>query len=215
MYHHYLSQDSRDMPFFEPQPDHPQRYEDVRQMIMEKARTSPVFFKDMAYYIDDVLSDDPEFYRAITHCFLIRNPKASIASYYRLDNNVTLTEIGIEAQWTLYTQLVSAGIKPVVIEAEAIRQDARTVVSHWWHAMGLDTPDAVFEWDGKPPEDWQQVAAWHQSVMASTTIRPWSAEDAMQEDQRFNDLLTEAPYLNDYLEHHLPYYEKLKAELLS
>jgi len=83
MYYYYLNQNHRDMPHFKPQPDHPVRYEEVRDMILHKAQTSPVFFKDMSYYVDSELMADMEFCESVTHCFLIRDPQAAIASYYR------------------------------------------------------------------------------------------------------------------------------------
>jgi len=214
MYHYYLNQKHRDMPYFEPKQDHPVTYEGVRDMIMEKAQASPVFFKDMAYYINSDIITDSEFFKSVTHCFLIRNPEAAIASYYKLDKDVTLPEIGIEAQWQVYSQLVDSGINPVVIQAESIRKDPRSAVNNWWERIDLVNKDAAFEWGDKSPEDWQQVKAWHQKSMKSNSINPWTEEDTQKEQDRFKAVLAQAPHLRSYLEHHMNFYERLKNESL-
>ena len=214
MYHYYLNRKHRDMPYFEPQQDHPVTYEGVRDMIMEKAQSSPVFFKDMAYYINSDIVNDRNFCKSITHCFLIRNPAAAITSYYKLDNAVTLPEIGIEAQWRVYSHLIDSGIKPLVIQAESIRKNPRMAVNNWWNAINLTSDDSAFEWDDEYPEDWQQVKTWHQEAMKSTSIHPWTQENAHKERDCFKKAVDEAPHLQSYLEHHMVYYERLKGESL-
>ena len=71
-------------------------------MVLEAARSHPVFVKDMCYYIVDHIHDDVEFIRRMTSTFLIRDPAQSIPSYYRLDPGVTLEEIGCEAQYRCF-----------------------------------------------------------------------------------------------------------------
>ena len=210
MYHYYLNCNYREMPYFEPHADHPLTYDDVRAMILTKAETSPVFFKDMGYYIDSEIINDPEFCESVTHCFLIRSPQAAIASYYQLDNEVTLAEIGLEAQWRLFCHLLDTGIQPTVIQAEDIQRDPRLIVGKWWEHIGLDANDTAFEWGDQSPEDWKQVAGWHQNTIATTSIRPRSDLDTQQEVDRFESAVNKAPHLSDYLDHHIKFYEQLK-----
>jgi len=210
MYHYYLHQKHREMPYFEPKDAHPVNYENVRDMILEKAKTSPVFYKDMAYYIYSDMVVDNEFCKSVTHCFLIRNPQAAIASYYRLDNEVTLPEIGFEAQWCLYSHLAGAGLKPVVIQAESIRKDPRGYVGNWGKVIGLKNKHGAFNWGNEPPEDWKQVIGWHQSTITSTSIHPWNKDEAKKEVHNFETAARNAPHLRSYLKHHEPYYERLK-----
>lgn len=213
MYDYYLSQPNRDMPYFEPQADHARTYDEVRNMILQKAETSPVFFKDMSYYVVSKLGSNIAFSKQITHCFLIRNPRASIASYYKLDNEVTLEEIGIEAQWRHYAHLTSLGIQAVVIEAEAIGFDLHKAVAKWWKAIDLEHVGSAFNWNEETPSEWQAVKAWHSSVIDSSTIRTRNIDDELVEQQRFEQALESAPHLQSYLDHHLPFYERLRGEL--
>jgi len=211
MYHYYLNQKHRKMPYFEPKQDHPVTYEGVRDMILEKAQITPVFFKDMAYYVDSDIINDIKFCKNTTHCFLIRNPQAAIASYYKLDNEVTLPEIGIEAQWRVYSHLVETGTKPVVIQAENIRKDARSAVGSWWKTINLVSKDSAFAWSKESPEDWEQVKGWHQQSIQSTSIHPWTEAEEQKEIDRFEAAALKAPHLRSYLAHHQVFYNRLKA----
>ena len=99
MYDYYVHRKVRTMPLFDVQPDHPVEYIDIRNQLLTWAGTSTVFFKDMSYYVMPQILEDEVFLGKITHCFLIRDPLASILSYFKLDPDVTLEEIGIEAHW--------------------------------------------------------------------------------------------------------------------
>jgi len=214
MYHYYLNQKHRAMPYFEPKPDHPVTYDAVRDMIFDKVASSPVFFKDMAYYIERDIVTDASLTKFATHCFLIRNPQAAIASYYKLDKAVTQAEIGIEAQWRVYNYLVESGNKPVVIQAESIRKDAHAAVKYWWDSIGLTHKDSAFEWSQHSPKDWEQVKGWHQESIQSTSIRPWTESEIQNATDRFEVAANEAPHLRTYLAHHKPYYDRLKDAAL-
>ncbi len=211
MYHYYLNQKHRDMPYFEPKKNHPVSYQGVRDMIFEKAEKSQVFFKDMAYYINSDIINDTRLSKSVTHCFLIRNPRASIASYYKLDNEVTLNEIGIEAQWQIYNHFIGLGIKPVVVQAESLRKDPHATAKRWWNNTGLTYKEGAFNWDKKSPQDWEQVKGWHQESIQSTSLLPWTEEEAQKESDQFEIMAVKATHLRSYLEHHQEFYNKLKC----
>ena len=198
------------MPFFEPQENHPVSYADVRNMIIDKAQKAPVFFKDMSYYVTSEIASDTEFSQQLTHCFLIRNPKASIASYYKLDKELTLEEVGIEAQWRHYSHLLESGCSPVIIQAESIRKNSQIAVNEWWEKIDLKTADEAFQWSSKHPKAWSQVRTWHESSINSRSIHPWSDNEETLEQYRFDAAVKEAPHLLSYYNHHVAYYEMLK-----
>lgn len=219
MYDYYLNpqrpQATRDMPHFSPEKDHPHEYAGIRDLILERAESRPVFFKDMSYYLTPYLesadNSDTEFVERINHCFLIRNPKATIASYFAMDKEVTLEEIGIEAQWRHIVALQRAGIRPYVLEAEAVQNDPRGQIKNWWNALGLTPVESAMNWNNDAPQEWTQVQAWHQSTLASTAIRKRTSKDDQVEQQRFDDAVKTAPHLQSYLEHHAPFYHRLQA----
>ena len=212
MYDYYVHRQVRRMPHFDVQPDHPVRYEDIRDSLMARAESGPVFFKDMSYYMLPHLLDDARFLSALTNVFLIRDPVAAIASYFKLDPDVTLEEIGLEAQWRHFAALRDRGERPVVIRAEDVRQDTRGVMRRMWEAIGLPDVEAAFEWQNERPKDWAQVEGWHSDVSASRGIRPLTETEVQEQRQKFEALALLHPKMNAYLAHHLPYFERRSAE---
>ena len=214
MYDYYIHRQTRRMPMFDPEPDHPVTYTEVRAMLQKRAGRGPVFFKDMSYYVMPHLSQD-SFCDQIIHAFLVRDPEASIASYHALDPDLSEVEIGLEAQWQMYQALCARGHKPVVLRSEDVRADPVSVISAYWRAVGLaDTPKA-FTWSDEVPEDWQQVAGWHGSVMNSRAIRPMRAQDKADQSARFKAAAQKAPHLREMLSHHRAFYDNFCKVALS
>ncbi len=211
MYDYYVQRKIRVMPHFDIQPDHPVTYQDVRDMLLDQARRGPVFLKDMSYYVMPHILSDKVFLDRIKHCFLIRDPVASIPSHYKLDPGVSCEEIGLEAQWDHYSGLKSAGFDPVVIEAESIRKDSKLAITELWRSVGLPYVAHAFDWQGDIPQDWAQVQGWHGDVSASTSIRPMDADELENRQRAFDDLAGKFPHLQDYLAHHRPFYDQLRA----
>jgi len=209
MYEYYLNQGSRVFADFTPEPGHPTRYADIRDMIMAAARKGPVFFKDMAYYVSETLPGDAKFRDGVQHAFLLRHPGESILSYAKRDPEFSCEEVGIEAEWALYQSLEAAGHDPVVILSDDLRADPAATMRRYWARAGLvDCPDAL-AWDAAVPRGWESVQKWHGDVLASGAIRP----PEEPRDTSAEVAALGAPYAG-YLAHHLPFYEKLRAVAL-
>lgn len=210
MYDYYVNRSKRQMPHFDAMDEHPKSYEAIRDMILEKAENGPVFFKDMSYYVMPQIAEDEDFFRRITHSFLIRDPKASIVSYAKLDPHMLLEEIGLEAQW-LHAQAVmqKLGLAPVVVKSEKVQAAPEAQMRTYWQALGLaDKPEAL-HWDDPVPADWQQVQGWHQEVMTSSTIRPISADQLSKTEAEYRQLAAAQPHFAHYFAHHQPFYAGL------
>ncbi len=214
MYDYYVHRQVRVMPHFEVQPDHPVSYPAIRDMILARAAAGPVFLKDMSYYVMPHLLDDAAFRARLTNVFLIRDPVASIPSYYKLDPGVTLEEIGLEAQARHHAALRAAGEAPVVIVSEDVRADPRGVVGALWARIGLPPVAAAFDWQKEAPRDWAQVGGWHADVSSARGIRPMTAGERAEQDRTFDDLAARVPHLRSYLAHHRPFYDGLAAVAL-
>lgn len=212
LHYYYLVRSDKKLQYFESEQEHPTSYAETRDMILARAQQGPVFAKDMSYYILPEILEDVEFCRRLRHCFLIRDPLRSIMSYYKLDNDVDLYEIGIEAQWQHLEGLRKIGITDsLVLEAEAVQADPAASMGCFWQALGLDYREQAFNWQqDSTPQDWQYVKGWHQSVSDSRGIRTASTAEAEQAATEFAELSAGAPQLKDYLQHHLPYYERLR-----
>lgn len=210
MYDYYINRSKRVMPHFEAEPGHPKSYESIRDWILAKAEHGPVFFKDMSYYVVPHIFEDAAFMQRLTHSFLLREPVASIASYVKLDPDVTREEIGIEAQWRHAEWLLQHGDrKPIVVLSEALQADPAGQMRAYWQAVGLADRPSALEWDDAAPEDWKQVSGWHRDVMSSKSIRPVDDAAKAKAEAAFAKLQAEKPHLQDYLEHHAKFHRQL------
>lgn len=209
MYPYYMADTNRNMPHFQPKEGYPATYAEVREKILNEAQSGSVFFKDMSYYILSHLESDPDFNQRLKHCFLIRNPRATIASYFDLDAEVTREEIGVEAQWNHFAFLRKGGLAPYVIQAEVVREDPRAALAKLWRYLKLDYKESAFSWGENHPVDWNPVKTWHSAAMGSSEISTRKPDEKRDEQLRFDRAAEKAPHLQDYLNHHLPYYQRL------
>lgn len=210
MYDYYINRSTKQMPHFNAMDDHPRNYDAIRAMILAKAESGPVFFKDMSYYVVPHILDDAAFLDRVTHSFLIRDPKASILSYAKLDPGMLLDEIGLEAQWRHADAVMKrTGKPPVVVRSEAVQSDAQGEMRKYWKALGLSEKPHALNWRDPPPADWQQVQGWHGDVIASKTIRPLGHDQLARIEADFKTLAGENPRFDGYLAHHLPFYVEL------
>ena len=210
MYDYYIHRSKRQMPHFDAKDDHPRDYVGIRNMILAKAERSPVFFKDMSYYVMPHLFDDPGFVDRVIHTFLVREPMASIISYAKLDPDVTLEEIGIEAQWRHVERLP----KSVVVLSESIRSNAAGTMQRYWNAVGLEDRPQALDWNEPAPADWQQVSGWHKDVMMSKGIKPLEKDHDAQAQAQFAQLVEQQPRFERMYEHHKAFYGLLKARAI-
>jgi hypothetical protein len=217
MYNYYVHRSIRQMPHFAAAENRPTSLAAIRAMLVKVAAERPVFFKDMSYYVIDALAEDRAFFASLRDVFLIRDPRLTIMSYFRLDPDFTDEEAGLEAQWQHFQWLGAVtGKAPPVIEAEAIAADPRGVMGRLWKRIGLGPCDHAFSWPSDSvPEDWDQVAGWHGAAVSSAGIRPPAAENDAEIDARFAALAQEHPHLRAILDHHRPYYLKLKVHALA
>lgn len=215
MYDYYVNRAKRTMPHFDARADHPRTYTAIRDMILARAEAAPVFFKDMSYYVVPHIFDDPAFLDRVTSSFLVRDLKAAIVSYARLDPDLTLEEIGIEAQWQHFSRLLSrSGRPPAVVRSESVQADPQGQMRRYFAAVGLPDRPQALDWNEPAPQDWQQVSGWHQEVMSSTSIRPLSAEQERETQASFDTLVAERPHFQRYCDHHAAFYARLLAYAL-
>ena len=211
MYYYYVGLGKRELPHSDLHIGRLTGFDEIIRDMQSRAQSTPVFFKDMGYYVIPEIYNHPQLATEIQHLVLIRDPRKSILSYYKLDPEVSLEEIGVESQFRLYSWLKDNGGNPMVIEAEAIQDDPQGAMSSVWQHLGLDHRIEAFSWQSDDvPEDWKSVSGWHQAVMASDGIRK-NEEDEAAVKSRFSEAAAENPELQSMLKHHWPFYEKLRS----
>lgn len=105
-------------------------------------------------------------------------------------------------------------IQWVIVQAEDIRADPRGVIGTLWEKIGLDYRDEAFSWGDESPDDWKQVDGWHGAVSTSQSIRAPSPEEIDAQHEKFEKCAQQNPQLTDYLNHHLPFYTRLKERAM-
>ena len=208
---YYLGDANKTLKYFNPDPAHPTSYAGVRDMILEAAEHEPVFIKDMCYYVNDYIEGDEEFVKRVRNTFLIRHPEKSIPSYYRLDDEVTRDEIGLDAEYRHF-ELVTrvTGEVPVVIDGSDIQADTEATMRAYCGAIGLEFLPESLTWERPVPPEWDFVAGWHGDMHNRSGI-----DGASTAREREKVTIDSAPHLRDYYEYHLPFYLKLRQHRLQ
>lgn len=183
-------------------------YPEARSVCLSAAQDKPLFFKDMAYHPLSHLLQDLTFLKQITHTFIIRDPGKSIPSHFALDPEVTLEEIGCEAQHKLFQTIVATtGTVPVVIDAGDLQNDTERIVQAYCRAVEIPYRPESLRWERSSPPEWHAWEKWHTEAAASKTIHNKSS--------RYEQDVTNHPQLRSYYEHHLPYYHELHRHRIT
>ena len=208
LYLYYVHDARKRLPHLDVDPRRPTAYEDIRSTILETARTRAVFVKDMCYYVHEHIHDDEDFIRRMTSTFLIRDPARTIPSYFRLDPDVTLEEIGCEAQYRCFERIGEiTGRTPTVIDAADLAEDPVGTVRAYCRALALPFIPRALRWSAELPTAWRDVSGWHADLASSTGITQHRSCDGPGLDA--------APHLREYHEHHLPFYRKMRKHRLA
>jgi hypothetical protein len=144
----------------------------------------------------------------LTHTFLVRHPRRTIASHYAAKPTVTSPEIGYERLWELFELAwKTAGRKPLVITAEALLADPAGVTEAYCAYAGLPYRPEALAWQPQDRPEWHRHRAWHLDAIASAGFQD-RAND-------YEHTVENHPVLRSYYDHHLPFYEQLVHHALG
>ncbi len=208
IYLYYLGDANKQLKHFDPVPGHPTSYEGIKAMILDVASSSTVFVKDMCYSVSSYIGQDRDFLRQLKNTFLIRTPERTVPSYYNIDPEVTLEEIGLEAAYRHFELVAQVcGETPVVIDAEDLTRDPQGTMRAYCDALELPFVEESLNWDSDTlPPDWMPVAGWHTDLSSSSGIGKVAHSHASLDD---------APHLRRMCDYHMPFYEKLRGHRLK
>src|ERR1700710_1372220 len=103
----------------------------ILDRLRELAGTGPVFFKDTTdEQYPDVLADTAFLAEDAVHTFLIRSPRETIASYFKLNPAVRADQIGFEHQLRIFEAVRAAtGQTPFVMDAAQLLAEPAAVIA--------------------------------------------------------------------------------------
>ncbi len=137
---------------------------------------------------------------ALSHAFLIREPRRLLASYARVRSQPTLADLGLQQQ----AEIFRAFGGPVIDSADILR-NPRVMLSALCDALGVTFDPDMLSWQAGPrPTDGIWARHWYGSVWASTGFGPYSESAAAELPGGLESLAAQCQ----------PYYEELAAHRL-
>jgi hypothetical protein len=161
----------------------------------------PVFYqKHMAHHL--LPSMGREWLAALRHGFLIRDPKAMLASLGEKMSAPELRDTGLAQQVEIFrwVRTITGGTPPVLDAADVLR-DPRRILAALCEAFGIGFTEAMLHWPpGRRTTDGVWAKHWYAAVEQSTGFEPYRPK-SVELRENLRPLYREC----------LPYYEELYA----
>jgi hypothetical protein len=181
-------------------PDHPQDFEAILEMIKDAAKTSPVFFKDMSYH--PFSRADKEFMGLFENTFIIRDPAITLVSHYKMNPDFTFTEAGFDTIYEMFKMdLDLTGRVPAIVDAEDLIENPFEVVKGYCEITGIPFMPEALTWEAELKGEWKTWEPWHIDAGKSTGF--------IKDMEPFDFTVHDVPRLKEMYEKCLPYYQEL------
>lgn len=128
--------------------------------------------KQMSHHLLPTVPRD--WLEGVTHCFLLRDPRAMIASYVRTRPEITLADIGIEQLSNLFFEVTEAtGKPPVVVDSDDLLRDPERMLRALCRKLDIRFYPEMLRWPKGPREsDGAWAPWWYKNVERSTGFEP-------------------------------------------
>jgi len=193
--------------------DHPGRDEVIAsqqrdwRVVLRSLTTDPLppgvtiyYQKHMTHHL--LPSVDRAALAGLRHAFLIRDPRSLLASYARVRSAPTLADLGLVQQAAIFEEFGG----PVLDSADLLAAP-EAALRALCAALGVPFSAAMLSWPPGPRDsDGVWAPYWYDSVRRSTGFVPSSGGGAPAMAD---------PALEPLLDECLPYYEKLRKNILN
>jgi hypothetical protein len=178
-------------------------HDQLLDLLVQRAREHRVFVKETTEY--DYLNNGGARIPGIgRHTFIVRDPRASIASHYAMNPAMTCAEVGYEHQAQIARQAYAGtGERPVVVEAEHLVTDPEATVADYCAKVGIPFLPEALSWAPQDHRAWSRTRQWHQDAAASTGFR------LPRHD--YEHTVDNTPQLAQCYAYQLPHYEFLRS----
>ena len=132
--------------------------------------------KHMAHHLLPEIDRSPNGWLShLENCFLIREPRAMLASFAKVMPNPTIEDTGLPQQVELFEQLRARnGIEPPVIDARDVLLDPRRTLSALCDRVGIEFQESMLAWSpGRRATDGIWAQHWYAEVERSTGFAPY------------------------------------------
>jgi hypothetical protein len=116
---------------------------------------------------------DRGWLRAVTNCFLIRDPGEVIVSYLKKNTDPAVEDIGFVQQAEIFDWVrADAGVVPAVIDTRDVLENPRRVLGLLCEKVGVEFSEAMLSWPpGLRETDGIWAKHWYREVETSTGFR--------------------------------------------
>lgn len=144
-------------------------FDETCNTLLTESSTVKTFVKDMGYHAYPFISK--QFIAAINNTFLIRDPKLSIPSLYRMRADFAEAETGFEGQYKLFKRIAEVTEHyPLVVDGESLRREPDGIVRDYFEYIQQPMPTDVLTWQRGSRDDWLGRESWHIDAINSTTF---------------------------------------------
>lgn len=173
--------------------------------LRESSERRPLFVKDTTdERYAEVLADERFLTTDAVHTFLVRHPRETIPSYYKVNPRVACHQIGAEHLHEIHAAVTAlTGEQPVTLDAADLVARPEAALRAYCERVGIPFRPEALAWQPGDRAEWRPSAAWHADVSRTTGFVRTASEPAVEVDAD--------PVLRGYLAHQLPYYEKVRA----
>ncbi len=161
---------------------------DWRKVMVELSRGLPqsgrkgpshikIFYqKQMTHHLLPEIERD--WLRALTNCFLIRDPAEVIVSYLKKNEDPSAEDLGFPQQMEIFEFVRGdSGVVPPVIDARDVLQNPERFLRLLCQALGLEFDPAMLSWPpGLRDSDGVWAKHWYGEVENSTGFAPYRAQ---------------------------------------
>ena len=181
-------------------PNHPQDFDAILEMIKTEAQTSPVFFKDMSYH--PISRVDEDFMQLFENTFIIRDPTITLISHYKMNPDFTFTEAGYDSMHKMFQMVLKQTDRiPAIVDAEDLIENPFSVVKGYCEITGIPFLPEALTWDAELKKEWKTWESWHIDAGKSTGF--------IKDMEPFDFTVNDVPRLREMYEQCLPYYQEL------
>lgn len=143
-------------------------YDDVYEKVLNTARTQSIFFKDMAYYVEN--TEIVERLSHFQHTFLVRNPRDTLASLAKKWPDVAFDEAGYGALLWLFRKVERYFERPpIVMDADDLLANPAGMIRAYCEAVGIPFLERALTWEPGPRKAlmWWDNGSWHETLQQS------------------------------------------------
>lgn len=173
-----------------------------------EAEAGSVFVKDFAYSVEHDLT--PDRLDAMTHTFLIRDPRRVIQGLAKHWPDCTYDEVGFESLHRLFERIADRDGRPPPVMASAdLLEDPAGTTAAFCAAVGIPFLADALRWEegDRSEVSWygEGTGPWHDNLRASTGIQKPTTQYPPIEDD---------PRLVEFHERSVPLYEAMLAHTI-